>query len=310
MKKFKKLITSPVATVVLFALAAGLLLFSTIGGARAAFLAYSDTYAGHIEMYDIGVSLLEKSEHDSMARQVAFRNYIQDSEDKWDEVEGGMGVLLHNLLERDQEGNLKEELVLGRTYSEEISVANTGTINEYVRVTIYKYWIDADGNKVIPYEAGRKRKSLPAGMTMASGADEMSTYGLSPSLIDLHYINVDAGNGKGDWILDTENSAETEERTVFYYNKLLKSGEDTTRTPLTDTLTIDSSIGDRISSRVVKESDDGHRKTIRTTYDYDGWQFCVEAHVDAVQEHNAVDAIKSAWGRDVSFRKNGTMKLE
>ena len=27
--------------------------------------------------------------------------------------------------------------------------------------------------------------------------------------------------------------------------------------------------------------------TITTTYDYDGLQFCVEASVDAVQEHNA-----------------------
>jgi hypothetical protein len=54
-------------------------------------------------------------------------------------------------------------------------------------------------------------------------------------------------------------------------------------------------------------SDDG--KTITTSYDYDGWQFCIEAAVDAVQDHNAEDAIKSAWGRDVTI-SGGTLQLD
>ena len=48
--------------------------------------------------------------------------------------------------------------------------------------------------------------------------------------------------------------------------------------------------------------------TITTAYDYDGLQFCVEASVDAVQEHNAEDAILSAWGRKVSI-SNGSLSL-
>ena len=48
--------------------------------------------------------------------------------------------------------------------------------------------------------------------------------------------------------------------------------------------------------------------TITTTYDYDGLQFCVEASVDALQEHNAEDAILSAWGRKVSI-SNGSLSL-
>ena len=47
---------------------------------------------------------------------------------------------------------------------------------------------------------------------------------------------------------------------------------------------------------------------ITTTYDYDGARFCLEATVDAVQEHNAEDAIWSAWGRRVTVH-NGTLSL-
>lgn len=280
MKNLKKWITSPIATVILFVAAAGLLLFSTIGGARAAFLAISETYTGQVEMYDIGVSLLEKSAQDEQPKEVAHRNYIKNSQDQWDETKG---VLLSNLLAKG------EEFVPGKEYTEELSVANTGTINEWVRVTIYKYWTDPQGNKVFT-DANAKGESTP---------------GLAPSLIKLTPANVDTGDGSGAWILDTEASSQTEERTVYYYNKLLNSGTDTTSTPLTSTLSVDTSVAKKVTQTT---SDDG--KTIVTSYDYDGWRFCIEATVDAVQERNAVDAIKSAWGRDVSFRENGTMVLE
>lgn len=280
MKNLKKWITSPIATVILFVAAAGLLLFSTIGGARAAFLAISETYTGQVEMYDIGVSLLEKSAQDEQPKEVAHRNYIKNSQDQWDETKG---VLLSNLLAKG------EEFVPGKEYTEELSVANTGTINEWVRVTIYKYWTDPQGNKVFT-DANAKGESTP---------------GLAPSLIKLTPANVDSGDGNGAWILDTEASSQTEERTVYYYNKLLNSGTDTTATPLTSKLSVDTSVAKKVTQTT---SDDG--KTIVTSYDYDGWQFCIEATVDAVQERNAVDAIKSAWGRDVSFRENGTMVLE
>ncbi|MCI8549582.1 MAG: hypothetical protein HFI68_03120 [Lachnospiraceae bacterium] len=37
---------------------------------------------------------------------------------------------------------------------------------------------------------------------------------------------------------------------------------------------------------------------ITTVYKYDGVEFHVDVEVDAVQTHNAQDAIKSAWGVD------------
>lgn len=296
MKKFRQILASPVTTVILFVAAAGLLLFSTIGGARAAWLAVSDSYFGHVEVYDIGVTLLEESENSKNGPQrVAFRDYKKNSQDEWDEVESktwgkGVGDLLQDLV---AEG---EEFRPGKPYKEEISVKNSGTINEYVRVTILKYWTDPSGNKVF----------TPADKTAAKKGN--TTQGLSPDLIKLNYINQDDGTGKGDWILDPLESSETEERTVFYYNKLLKSGEDTTKTPLTDTLTIDQSVADKVTKKTVETTEDGY-KVIRTSYDYDGWRFNVEAHVDAVQERHAEDAIRSAWGRSVTFREDGTLQL-
>ena len=46
-----------------------------------------------------------------------------------------------------------------------------------------------------------------------------------------------------------------------------------------------------------------------SVYDYDGASFVVEAEVDAVQTHNARDAIKSAWGVDVEVAVDGTLRL-
>lgn len=52
----------------------------------------------------------------------------------------------------------------------------------------------------------------------------------------------------------------------------------------------------------------GGYTTITVTYEYDGARFCIEAKVDGVQEHNAQDAIWSAWGRRVTI-DNGVLSL-
>lgn len=296
MKNFRKWITSPVVTVLLFAAAAGLLLFSTIGAARASQQIRSETYKGHVELDHIGVSLLEKSAQDEEARIVAYRDYIPNSEDKWDEVKSnkygtGTGELLQNLLEKNADGSMAE-FVPGKTYQEELSVRNTGKINEYVRVTVYKYWTDPEGNKVFTED----------------NAKGSSTPGLSPDLIRLEWANLDSGDGKGSWIIDPMESTETEERTVLYYNRVLPVGEGADTPPLTSTLTVDRRVADKVTKKTVTDEEAGY-KIIRTSYDYDGWQFFIEAQVDAVQEHNAEDAIRSAWGRRVIISEDGSLKL-
>lgn len=252
MAKFKKFITSPQGTLITFILAVALLLFSSIGGARAALTYYSDNYVGRVQMYNIGVTL-EENEDDSW-RSVSWRNYNSNTSDgSWDEQRG---QLLSQML---KEG---EQLKIGARYKEELRVRNSGEINQYVRVNVYRYWTDKDGNKL---------------------------RNLSPSLINLNLVNTGT-----DWLIDQE--ASTPERTVLYYSRLLE--KDQTTPIFADSLSIDG----MVATKVTQESSTNEQglTTITTTYDYDGTRFCLEAKVDAVQEHNAQDAVWSAWGRRVT----------
>ena len=106
--------------------AAILLAASTVGSTQAALTYYSENYSAEVTVSNIGVTLLENE------IQVSRRNYIEN--DRWDEV---TGKLLTNML---AEG---EDLVLGKTYKEELSVENSGTIDTYVRVTVRKSWQNA-----------------------------------------------------------------------------------------------------------------------------------------------------------------------
>ena len=236
MKKIKKWLRSPASAIAALVVAIALLLFSGIGGARAALTILSETYTSRVAMEDIGISLIENE------KIVGSRDYRNGA---WVKTTGSVLT------------EVPESPVLGAEYKEELSVRNTGTINTYVRVTITKYWLDAKGKK---------------------------STGLSPDLIELNLTNLDS-----DWLEDT--AAATTERTVLYYNKLLESGDETAI--FADKVAINNSIADKVSQQTKGSK-------IITTYDYDGVQFCVEVTADAVQEHNAEDAIKSAWGRSVS----------
>lgn len=110
------------------------------------------------------------------------------------------------------------------------------------------------------------------------------------------------------FLLTLDEEARTTERTVLYYNKLLYAqGQGTSETALfADALTIDDSIAKKVSQETRKE---GNYTTIITTYDYDGVSFRIEAEVDAVQEHNAQDAIWSAWGKRVTVNEDSSLSL-
>ena len=262
MGKMKKFMKSPAFTVVLFVIAAGLLAASTIGGARAA-LSYSAEYRSQLELNDIGVTLTEGGE------AVSNRDYKTDSNDEWDD--SGEGVLLTGLLAKDEEGK-EESFVPGRVYEEKIGVVNTGTIPEYVRVVITKYWTDKDGKKLTK---------------------------LSPEEIELI---IPEGNG---WVKD-EKASSSPERDVYYYTKILGAGDPAT---LSESLRVDSEVLRGVTIEEHK-SEDGMYTEYIMTYDYDGTKFNIEARADAVQTHNAAHAIKSAWGRDVTVDGSGTLSLD
>lgn len=168
-------------------------------------------------------------------------------------------------------GLKEEKIVPGKQYDEALKVTNSGSIDSYVRVIIKKSWTDKEG---------------------------VNDTTLSPDLIDLN-LNLKEGSG---WVLD--KNASTKERTILYYTGILPAGKSTPA--LSNTLTIDKSIATKVTQDVKEE--DGY-KTITTTYAYDGYNFQLEAEADAVQTHNAQDAIKSAWGVDVDVDGNGNISL-
>lgn len=241
----------PIGTLLMFIASAALLLTSSIGSAQAALTYFSETYKSQVELYNIGVTLVENGQ------DVAYRNYGNEADGNWEESGSG---LLGNML---AEG---ETLKLGKAYPEELTVRNSGKIDEFVRVNIYRYWV--------------------------KGEKEEKCQELSPELIKLERANEDL------WIED--ETATTAERLVLYYTEPLAAGE--VALPFSKTLTIDGGV----AKFVTKETLQVDGKTVtRTTYDYNGVEFRLEVEANAEQTHNAEDAIISAWGRDVDVHPNG-----
>ena len=247
----------------MLAVAVGLLIFSSVGGARAALTYYSQTYTSQFEMFDIGITLLENG------KEVHQRNYVKD---KRDFVEQYDKRLLTSLIEYGTDTQ-SAKFAFGKKYKEELAVANTGTIDEYVRLTVRKYWVDANG---------KKRTDL------------------DPKLINLHFA------GNANWLVDESYTNADTERTTLIYKTPLKKGEKTEAA--TDWITVDSAIKAVVDKKTTETKTDGTIVTT-TTYTYNGLKFVLEAEAEGVQTHNAEDAIKSAWGRDVSVAADGTLSL-
>ena len=126
-KSKKSLNIKPVA---LLAVAAVLLLGSTVGSTQAALTYYSDNFAAEVTVSNIGIALLENG------NEISRRNYIGNSSKLWDET---TGTLFQNI----NQASFK----VGQVYDEELSVKNSGAIDAYVRVILTKSWKDANGVK-------------------------------------------------------------------------------------------------------------------------------------------------------------------
>ncbi len=237
----------------LFFLSAVLILLSAAGSTRATLMYYSENYSVEVAVSNIGVSLLENGE------VISCRNY---KEDRWAEK---TGYLLENRFD-------DERLVPGRRYPEELSVVNSGAIDSYVRVVLYKSWKNARGGKDTT---------------------------LFPELIGFE-MNLN----RSGWIEDRK--ASTPERAVYYYRYPLSPGQETPA--LCRSFRLDPSIWKEVTE-LVSEEENGYR-TITTTYAYDGYSFCVNAETDTVQTHNAQEALKSAWGIDANVGADGSLNLQ
>ena len=245
MKKFRDFLSRPAVTATLLALALVLLSGSTLGGARAALTIQSRNYNSHVELYDLGVALQESNDGSNWTTVATYAKPRNNN-----------NVLMKNVLGADP------KLIAGKKYPEMLRVYNmpkaggTQAIDEYVRVAVYKYWLDPSGNK-------------------------------TPAL-DSEWIKLEFATGNG-WSID--DSSSTEERTVLYYSPILAGG--TASTPFLNSITIDK---DTVKQMTRTESQVGNVTVITWTYDYNGYQFCLDVYVDAVQTHNVSDAKTSAWG--------------
>lgn len=162
-----------------------------------------------------------------------------------------------------------EKVIPGKKFDEVLAAKNTGEYDQYVRVIVKKYWTqDKDGD----------------------GVFEKDTT-LNPALIQL--------TRTGDWIVDEENS--TNEQVVLYSTTMLPVGESRdfiTNLRIDPAVVVDKDARELVETETVQ--DGTTTKTMTVSYTLDGYKFNIEAEVNAVQTHNAPQAIQSVWGYDVS----------
>lgn len=167
----------------------------------------------------------------------------------------------------------------GKLYKEEVKARNGQDIPIYVRMTIKKFWMitDENGNPV-----------------------EKAT-NLSPDKIKLSYGKKEYNSG--DWFLNKSEST-AEQKTYYCRSQVAANGD----SPLLfDGLKIDNLVMKRTEASREKNEETGVT-TITYKYDYDGYAFFIKADVQALQTHNATDAIHSQWGIYDVVEKDGVLK--
>lgn len=285
MKRLKKLAASSAVTMAALVLAVALLGFSGIGGARAALTYYSEDYVSTMQLQEIGVTLRENSATVATGREVgspvSSKPLLYDLKlpDTSPDAEPGAIV--------DVAKN--EPFQLGTHYVEVLDVFNPTAngvvkdavnITQYVRVTIYRYWAKVDDT------TSEKHTELDSKLIQL--------------WLDGENLDTEAGAAalaaKG-WLVDT--TATTAERMVLYYTMPVEpkgtNGSDGTTACFADHFSIDPDAGLLVNDK--------------NEFLYKDMDFCLEIKVDAVQDHNAEDAIRSAWGVNVTIGEDGTLSL-
>ena len=252
-----------VRTAALLAAAALLFAGGTYTGVRAVPNIQSQYYETHFYLNHLQVHLLENGE------DVCGGKNDLNGETK---VTGRLATALG--YESDDKLGAVEP---GKLYQEEIAAQNGQDISQFVRMTIRKYWVQTDENgKVVTDENG----------------DPVKITTLKPSQIHLRYDPGEDGYNTSAW---TEVTADrTTESRTYVYNSLLPGGEATDE--IFRYVMIDKNVADDYTETSTKEGS----KTIYTyEYKYDGCAFFIEADVQAIQPHNAQEAIESQWGSGI-----------
>lgn len=177
---------------------------------------------------------------------------------------GESGELLSKFKDKDS-GKQIAAINPGKKYEETIAVKSNTGFPEYVRLVVRKYWLDENGKKA--------RK-------------------LDPDLIKLRYDSSEYNSST--WL---KNDAESTKETAVYYYKNVLSGTEPSE-PLFNNVSIDGSILKLVET---KKTPNNGKTVITYIYKYDGYTFGIEADAQAVQTHNAKEAIKSVWGVDATL---------
>ena len=111
-----------------------------------------------------------------------------------------------NISEEQILTNITSNFKIGQKYTEEISVMNTKGIDAYIRLVIWKSWVDENGSE-----------------------DES----LDPTLIEFDFVDTDS------WII-TDYVSSGEQRIIAYYRYPLYVGE--TAEPLIESFSVNSDI--------------------------------------------------------------------
>lgn len=237
MSKFRSFIQIPIVRKCIIVIATLMIIVGSVSVTQAAYRAYSEYHKTKIQTNELSVSVSENG--NPLSDSKIMVNMVKDAGD--------------------------QRFKIGKEYDEVLSVTNTSaTNNQYERVTIYKYWVDHNGEK------------LDYGWIDGNGDKD---HYLNPSYINLHFVNQDK------WTEDVGDR--TVERTVLYYKDMLKPGQSTL--PFVDKVSISSDVVNVMEAVPAQNG---------TTYKfaYNGLGFVIEVVADSVQDHNVEDAMRSSWG--------------
>jgi|GEM_PF-3510713 hypothetical protein len=242
----RKLLSTPVATALLFVLAAGLIGFGGINAAAAAPRIISEWYGAEVVLTNIHTAIVENEVVVEGERTLLGKTFA-DANPSLSWVEA---------TDSSEEDHV-EGFAPGVTYNEVLKAQNVyhdgGTIPQYLRVTVYKSWTMKGTETKLPE--------------------------LDPSLIQLHFVE---GNG---WTID--HDASTDERTVLYYKNVVNPVAENDASGFTPAFMDSIYISPEVATLM-----DANGNLI-----YQGAECHIKATVDAVQTHNAQDAMTGAWGR-------------
>ena len=246
-------------------LVAAVLLFAGggVAGTRAALNIQSELYRAHFYLNHLQVHLLENG------KDVCGE---QNNLDGTSKVTGNLATSL-GYKSISEPGTIEP----GKLYEERIAARNGNNIDEFVRLTIRKYWVQTEKAEDGTYTIKKNEKGEP-----------VKVENMDPAWIHLTYEGSEDGN-TGAW---AENKSEaTAESRTFYYRKDLDPKADSAE--LFDKIMIDKQVA---KLGKVDEKKEGNKTVYTYIYKYDGCAFFIEADVQAIQTHNASQAIKSQWG--------------